>query len=78
MKLGPIYTIQVTVCVCVLYRRPHHWTYSAQIWHGRPHLPLEGYRIHFVLVPQPSGSGEAKECFWRSMQPKRCISDKFH
>ena len=29
------------VCVCVLYRWPHCWTYSAQIWHGGPHLPQE-------------------------------------
>ena len=75
-----IYIIKVTVCVCVcvsvLYRRPHRWTYSAQIWHGGPHLPWGGYRIHFVPVPLPPGAGEAKEWFWRSVQPKQCISVK--
>ena len=25
-------------CLCVLPRRPLRWTYSAQIWHGGPHL----------------------------------------
>ena len=37
--------------------------------------PGGGYRIHFAPVPLP-WVGEAKEWFWRSMQPKRCISVK--
>ena len=61
----------VTVCLC-LFSHPHYWTYSAQLWHGGPHLPREGYRIHFAPVPLPPGPGEAKEWFWRSVQPKRC------
>ena len=28
--------------VCVLCRRSHGWTYSAQIWHGGPHIPRGG------------------------------------
>ena len=71
-----IYIIKVTVCVRVLYRRPHRWTYRAQIWHGGPHLPQGGYRIHFVPEHLPPRWGEAKEWFWRSVQPKRCISVK--
>ena len=48
------------MCVCVLYRRPHRWTYRAQIWHGGPHLPQGGYRIHFVPehLPPPVGGGQ--------------------
>ena len=62
-----VYTIKVNcgyVCVCVLTRRPPCWTYRAEIWHGRPHLPLGGYMIHFVPIPLPT------EWFCRSVQPK--------
>ena len=62
--------------MCALYRRPYHWTYRTQIRHGGPHLPLGGYRTHFITIPQPLGLEEVKEWFWRAMQPKRCISEK--
>ena len=45
----------VCVGVCVLYRRPHRWTYRAQIWHGGPHLPQGGYKIHLFPNTYPPG-----------------------
>ena len=57
----------------VLYRRPHRWAYSAEFWHGGPHLPLGGYRIHFVAVPPTLGVGGPKNGVSASVQPKPCI-----
>ena len=61
-----IYVIKVTVCVCVLYRRPLQWTYSAQIWHGVPHIPRGGQRIHFVRVPPTPRVGGGQILFYFS------------
>ena len=76
----PIYIIKVTVCVCVLYRRPHRWTYRAQIWHGGPHLPQGGYRIHFVPehLPPPPGGGRPKSGSGDPCSPNGAFLWKFH
>ena len=42
-------------------RRPHCWTYRAEIWHGGPHLPREV--IGYILYPNPQGQGALKTDF---------------
>ena len=66
----------MTVCVFVLYRRPHCWTFSAQIWHGGPNLPQGGYRIHFVAEPRPPGLGALNTGAWGLCRPTVCFWEK--
>ena len=66
-----IYKIEATVCVHVcVFSLGGHSVGPTVLKFGMEDHTLG---IHFALVPL---SQEAKEWFWRSMQPKRCISVK--
>ena len=60
----------------VFYRRPHCRGYGAEIWHGAGVQPQEGFSECLGQLDPTPWAGDASECFWRSAQPKPCISRK--
>ena len=57
------------VGVCVCYRSLHCWGCGAEIWHGTG-VPPEKVLANVQAAPP---AAEAKECFWRSVQPEPTV-----
>jgi hypothetical protein len=55
-----IYKVE-SVCVCVRYRNPHHWTNPHQIWYGGLTLQGPGHRLCFGPRGGPPGTGGPKQ-----------------
>ena len=66
----------VCVCVYVRYRWPHCQGYGAEIWHRARVPPQEHLWLGLERLDPTSLAEEAKEWFWRSVQPKQCVSVK--
>ena len=50
--------------------------YSAEIRHGAGVPPQDGYSEYLCRPDLTSWAGEAKECFWRSVQPEPGLFEK--
>ena len=75
VHLSIIY-LAMYIYLYVRYRRPHRRGYQAEIWHGAEVPPRERLWLGSDSPDLTSWMGEAKECFWWSVQPEPCISGK--